>query len=161
MRFTWNRKVPPFSNHSTQSVPRLAILPRHPKTKRGKDDLGAGGLRRAGPVCGKPGRALFYSTRALQNSTQPPTRVCDPVRSKNAALGVFRTPGDLFCPLVHVDWGNFCQMATRATGHLVATLPRTCAGPQDPNWLYGRYCSSVQRMVTVPYYNMFVKIIWR
>jgi hypothetical protein len=52
----------------------------------------------------------------------PPTRVCDPFRSKNTALGVFRTPGggvgDLFCPLVYVDWGTFCQMVTRATGHL-------------------------------------------
>jgi len=44
-------------------------------------------------VIGYPGRALFYSTRALQNSTQPPTRVCGPIRSKNTALGVLRTPG--------------------------------------------------------------------
>jgi hypothetical protein len=26
--------------------------------------------------------------------------------------------GDLFCPLVHVDWGIFGQLATRANGHL-------------------------------------------
>jgi hypothetical protein len=64
-------------------------------------------------VVGYPGVALFDSGRV-------PTRVCGPCRSKNAALGVFRTPvaGDLFCPLVHVDWGIFGQLATRANGHL-------------------------------------------
>jgi hypothetical protein len=78
--------------------------------------------QRAG-LNGHPDRALFYSTRALQNSAQPPTRVCGPVRSKKTALGAFRTPGVVLgtcfvCPLVHVDWGIFCQIATRATGHL-------------------------------------------
>jgi hypothetical protein len=60
---------------------------------------------------GYPGRVLFYSTRVVQNSTQPPTRACGPIRSKNTALGAFRTPGggvgDLLCPLIHVDWGHF------------------------------------------------------
>ena len=42
---------------------------------------------------GYPGRVLNFSTRVLKFSTQPPTRVCDPNRSKNTALGVFRTPG--------------------------------------------------------------------
>jgi hypothetical protein len=46
-----------------------------------------------------------------------------------------------------------------STALLVATLARSCAGPQDPNWLYGRCCSSVQRIVTVPCYNIFVQII--
>ena len=71
---------------------------------------------------GYPGRVLNFSVRVLKFSTQPPTRVCDPNRSKNTALGVFRPPpgggvGDLFCPLDHVDWGIFGQLATRATGH--------------------------------------------
>jgi hypothetical protein len=39
--------------------------------------------------------SLYHSARALQNSTQPPTRVCDPIRSKNTALGVCRTPGGM------------------------------------------------------------------
>jgi hypothetical protein len=33
--------------------------------------------------------------------------------------------GDLFCPLVHVDWGIFGQMATRATRHF---------SDPDPSW---------------------------
>ena len=33
-------------------------------------------------------------------------------------LGPWGGVGDLFCPLVHVDWGIFGQLATRATGHL-------------------------------------------
>ena len=42
---------------------------------------------------GYPGVVLFNSTRVLLNSTRVPTRVCGPYRSKNNALGVFRTPG--------------------------------------------------------------------
>jgi hypothetical protein len=71
---------------------------------------------------GYPGVVLFNSARVLFNSARVPTRVYGPYRSKNIALGVFRTPGggagDLFCPLVHVDWGIFGQLATRANGHL-------------------------------------------
>jgi hypothetical protein len=55
------------------------------------------GCRRCEGACsisiGYPGVALFNSTRALFNSTRVPTRVCGPYRSKNTALGVFRTPG--------------------------------------------------------------------
>jgi hypothetical protein len=40
-----------------------------------------------------PGVVLFNSARALFNSTRVPTRVFGPCRSKNTALGVFRTPG--------------------------------------------------------------------
>jgi hypothetical protein len=80
-------------------------------------------LYRVPPAAGYPGRALFYSARALQNSAQPPTRVCDPIRSKNTALGVFRTPGGVLGTcfvLWFVSIGVFFikQMATRATGHL-------------------------------------------
>jgi hypothetical protein len=36
-------------------------------------------LRWAEALVGYPDRVLFYSARVLQNSTQPPTRVCDPI----------------------------------------------------------------------------------
>ena len=42
---------------------------------------------------GYPGVVLLNSTRVLLNSTRVPTRVCGPYRSKNNALGVFRTQG--------------------------------------------------------------------
>jgi hypothetical protein len=70
----------------------------------------------------------------LLNSTRVPTRVCGPYRSKNNALGVFRTPGrggagDLFCPLVHVDWGIFGQLATRARQWWRTVEGTTCIVP--------------------------------
>jgi hypothetical protein len=65
-------------------------------------------------LCGYPGRVLNFSARVLKFSTQPPTRVCDSNRSKNTALGVFRTPGGVlgtcFALLDHFSscrWGNF------------------------------------------------------
>jgi hypothetical protein len=71
---------------------------------------------------GYPGVVLFYSARVLFNSARVPTRAFGPCRSKNTALGVFRTPegvlGTCFALLVHVDWGIFGQAATRANGHL-------------------------------------------
>ena len=55
--------------------------------------LGGVGGRDLYGASGYPGRALNFSARVLKFSTQPPTRVCNPFRSKNTALGLFRTPG--------------------------------------------------------------------
>jgi hypothetical protein len=71
---------------------------------------------------GYPGVALFNSTRALLNSARVPTRVCGPYRSKNTALGVFRTPGGVLGTCFALQFtsigGIFGQLATRANGHL-------------------------------------------
>ena len=69
--------------------------------------------RRTCRHCGYPGRVLFCSTRVLKNSTQPPTRVCDPIRSKNTALGVFRTPGG-------VCWGPVLSFSSCRLGHFLS-----------------------------------------
>ena len=45
-----------------------------------------------------------------------------PPQVEKYCVGCVKDPrggvGDLFCPLVHVDWGIFGLLATRTTGHL-------------------------------------------
>jgi hypothetical protein len=53
------------------------LLYRHVRTSARENELG-------GLSC----LPASQTTAATQNSTQSPTRVCGPVRSKNAALGV-------------------------------------------------------------------------
>jgi hypothetical protein len=73
-----------------------------PKLKRKtRNELAGGDFLADGFFHSYPGRVLVFNARVLETSTQPPTRACDPNnRSKNAALGVFMTPGVcVFCPL--------------------------------------------------------------
>jgi hypothetical protein len=103
-----------------------------------------------GPPASCPDRVLVSSTRVLVSSTrvldasaQPPTRVCDSNRSKNAALGVSRPPGgvgDLFCPWQTGDprhglpfgacWGFYSKAVFMAWQLTIAVYSRPVARKQ-------------------------------